>query len=117
MTENESSSTSSLVEQLSLLTLEVENLRAEVRELRERVETEPRSEPSVSAVEASIVQAEELPTTHILIGDRVVLRNPGRSRVNTGIVKSITVGGFLRIELDNGQKVRRLPRNVSKQEQ
>ena len=44
----------------------------------------------------------------------MTLRNPGRLECATGAVIGTTLGGFLRIELENGHKVRRLSKNVSK---
>ena len=127
MAVNDQADYSRLIAALRALTLqqeetqrELEELREEVHQLRTRVEDEPlerrRTTRNLEApVVATIVEAgQEQVAEEVSIGDIVTLNNPGRARTNRGRVTGTTLGGFLRITLDNGQVVRRLPRNVSK---
>ena len=126
MTVDDSDRYSRLIEAFQSLALQqqqtesnLNRLREEVQELRTRVEqqeTPPRVETPIAARVVEAGTTEQSSTTDIQVGDRVVLKNKGRARSDTGVVTGITLGGFLRITLENGQKVRRLPKNVEKHE-
>ena len=127
MTVSERDDYSGLIAVLRTLTLqqqqtnnELERLRGEVEELRARVEQQEDqiTDRAVAPVEATIVEnpsIEQSSTTNIVIGDTVVLNTQGRGKANRGTVTGTTVGGFLRITLENGQKIRRLPKNVTRE--
>ena len=105
MTANEGTGYSSLIAAFWALTLqqqetqiELEQLREEVQQLRTRVDEREKAEAVL--IEAMVVEAPESneqssTTSEIVIGDTVVLINPGRARSNRGQVTGITGGGFL----------------------
>ena len=121
MTRNDPSEYTVLIKAIESLTLhhqelraELETLQREVTELRRGVEEDRAIANRQTRVVAVEVVDTESADREIRIGDRVEINNPGRLRTNEGIVIGTTIGGFLRIELSNGQTIRRLPRNVSR---
>jgi len=56
-----------------------------------------------------------LPYSRIRLGDRVHIINPSKNQQSEGEVIGATIGGYIRVRTDNGNIVRRFPRNLTVQ--
>jgi len=56
-----------------------------------------------------------LPYSRIRLGDRVHITNPSENQQPEGEVIGATIGGYIRVRTDNGNVVRRFPRNLTVQ--
>jgi len=56
-----------------------------------------------------------LPYSRIRLGDRVFIVNPSEHQQAEGEVIGATIGGYIRVRTDNGNVVRRFPRNLTVQ--
>lgn len=99
-----------LADQVRELRIEHRALCNEVAAIRRNLQV--RSDTAVSEENQRPTSKPEKPA--FSIGERVIVKNPGRGRINTGVVTGITVAGFVRVKLSTGETLRRLPKNLVK---
>ena len=93
-------------EQVTHTRREVETVATEIRSRTRRPREPETRRESVSAVAGS----------GYLVGDQVVIINPSPGQENHGVVSGKTRDGLLRIQPPTGKCIRRLPKNVRKNE-
>ena len=111
-----------LTERLNFLTIQQDNINEQVthtrRELgtiitaiRDNAEEVTETEATVTKERVSAVAG-----SGYYIGDKVVITNPSKGQKNQGTVTGETRDGLLKIQPTQGKHIRRLPKNVRKDE-
>ena len=93
-------------EQVTHTRREVETINTEIRSRTRRTQGTETLREGVSAVAGS----------GYLVGDQVIIINPSPGQENHGVVSGETRDGLLRIQPPTGKCIRRLPKNVRKNE-
>lgn len=99
-----------LATQVQDLQIAHRSLRSELTDIKRSLQVQREtSDPEANPCPTSKTQKPVFST-----GDRVIVKNPGHGRTNTGVVTGVTVADFIRVELSTGEIIRRLPKNLVK---
>jgi len=111
--------TERLLQALQQLSLAEDNLRQVLLDInQEGTAVNPEGEAVNRARQYRVPRGPRvLSYSRIRIGERVNILNPSEHQETTGEVIGATITGFIRVKTSNGTIVRRLPKNLSRQQQ
>ena len=105
---------------LNQLTIQQDNINAQVAHTRREVETINTAirnrTRSTTDTETRIGSVSAVVGSGYLVGDRVIIINPSAGQENQGVVSGETRDRLLKITTPSGKCIRRLPKNVRKDE-
>ena len=95
-----------LINKLESLSIQQEKLTKDILEVKEEVNRLTKVNPKIELVEGS----------GFCLGDSVKITNPKQNQFTTGIVSGKTKNHLIKVKSTTGQVIRRLPKNLKREE-
>jgi len=121
MSRSDNNNIERLSQALQQLNLAESNLRQVIEDINQQDQGNNRNQNPTNTGHRARIQRNQrrsrvlLPYSRIRLGDRVLIVNPSEHQQAEGEVIGATIGGYIRIRTDNGNVVRRFPRNLTVQ--